>query len=140
MPLRKYMERRINMTDTSTNGGRKRNWLRFAARVLILCWVGFWGFFIVASILSEPFQTTAFVPIAIYLLFFVIPVFIAWRWERIGGVLLLLIGHAVFVVYPMVMKVSLFTVLMVYLTMAFPPLIAGLLFFISRRKSNKKRV
>ena len=76
---------------------------------------------------------------AIYLLFFVIPVFIAWRWERIGGVLFLLIGHAVFVVYPLVMSVPLVTVFFIYLTMAFPPLIAGLLFFICGRKSIKKR-
>ena len=126
------------MTDVSSRDSRKIKWIRFSARVLILCWVGFWGFFLVATLLSEPFQTTAFVPIAIYLLFFVIPVFIAWRWERIGGILFLLIGHAVFVVYPLVMSVPLITVFFVYLTMALPPLIAGLLFFISRRKSIKK--
>ena len=127
------------MTDISSRDDRRIKRLRFVARILILLWVGFWGFFLVASILSEPFQTTAFVPIGIYLLFFVIPVFIAWRWERIGGILFLLIGHAVFVVYPMVMKVSLSTILMIYLTMAFPPLIAGLLFFIYWRKSIKMR-
>jgi hypothetical protein len=127
------------MNDISTPDSRRKKLIRFVARVLTLGWVGFWGFFLVASLLSEPFQTTAFVPIAIYLLFFVIPVFIAWRWERIGGILFLLIGHVVFVVYPLVMSVPLVTVFFVYLTMAFPPLIAGLLFLIYSRKLIKMR-
>ena len=128
------------MTDVSSCDSRKRKWIRFSARVLILCWVGFWGFFLVATLLSEPFQVTAFTPMAIYLLFFIAPVFVAWRWERIGGVLLLIIGHLIMFGYPLVMSRSLSTVAMIYLTMAFPPLIAGLLFFISGRKSIKKRV
>lgn len=125
------------MTGINSHDDKKIKRIRFIARILILLWVGFWGFFLVASILCEPFQATAFTPIAIFLLFFVVPVFIAWRWERIGGILLLLIGHAVFVVYPLVMNVPLATILMVYLTMAFPPLLAGLLFFISGRKTYK---
>ncbi|MBU1707291.1 hypothetical protein KKB28_05180 [bacterium] len=127
------------MTDVSTRDWRERNWLRFAARVLILCWVGFWGFFLVGSILSEPFETGGLIPIAVYSLLFIVPVFIAWRWERIGGVLFLLIGHLVLLGYPLLASEALTTVITVYLTMAFPPLIAGLLFFISGRKSIRMR-
>ena len=113
--------------------------MRFFARLVILLWVGFWGFFLVASLLSEPFQKGGLVPIAIYLLFFIIPIFIAWRWEIIGGILFLLTGITVLIGYPLVMRASLFTVLMIYLTMALLPLIAGLLFFIYWRKSIKKQ-
>lgn len=127
------------MTDISSRDSRKIKRIRFIARLVILLWVGFWGFFLVASILSEPFKTGGLLPMAIYLLFFVIPVFIAWRWEKTGGILFVLVGLVVLVGYPMVMNVSLSTILMIYLTMAFPPLIAGLLFFIYWRKSIKMR-
>ena len=129
------MKRKIDATDTSTHNRLGRNWLRLIARVLILCWVGFWGFFLVASLLCEPFKTGGLIPIAIYLLLFIVPVFIVWRWERIGGVLLLLIGHAILFGYPLLASKALTTVVMVYLTMAFPALISGLLFFLSGRKS-----
>lgn len=127
------------MTDISSRDSRKVKRIRFSARILILCWVGLWGFFLVGSLLFESFQTTDFIPMAIYLLFFLIPVFIAWRWEKIGGILFLLEGLIVLIGYPLLTmgaSFSIFEVLMFCLTIAFPPLIAGLLFFICGRKAR----
>ena len=130
------------MADISSRDDRRMKRIRFIARLVILIWVGFWGFFLVGSLLSESFQTTDFIPMAIYLLFFVIPVFIAWRWEKIGGILFLLEGLIALIGYPflaMGASYSILEVLIYFLTIAFPPLIAGLLFFIYWRKSTKKQ-
>jgi hypothetical protein len=53
---------------------------------------------------------------------------VAWRWEGIGGALLVLVGIAVLVAYPLLgRRMPPATILSVLATLALPPLVAGIL-------------
>ena len=110
-------------------------WLRRAARGIVLLWVAFWIYFGLASGLGEGLDwfgillhTT--VPGLLFLAF----AFIAWRWERQGGILLILLGMLITVWYPLGMGANFppSTVVFVLLTMALPPALAGLLWLVSQ--------
>ena len=63
---------------------------------------------------------------------------IAWRWQLIGGILLVLEAAIIAVVYFM-MTYSIFphsTIIFVLLTMALPPLVAGSLLLANWRRSK----
>lgn len=63
---------------------------------------------------------------------------IAWRWESMGSAILLLEGLAVGVGYPMLVagRFPVSTTAFVLLTMALPPLAAGILFLIHWKRSE----
>jgi hypothetical protein len=124
------------MAEMSASRNRGSRWMRYLAVIISLLWAGFWTFFGFASGISEGLNPVGVLHHSIFPgLLFLISALIAWRWNRIGGVLLVIEGLFVFVVYPMrFMDFPLVTILLVLATMAFPPLIAGILHIADSRK------
>jgi hypothetical protein len=102
----------------------------YTARILGILWAGFWTWFGAASGIAEgltPFGVLRYA--AVPGLVFVLLLVIAWRWEAVGGGLLVLIGILIAVAYPMLFRrLSALTIFLTDLTLALPPLLAGLLF------------
>lgn len=113
--------------------------MRYLARTVALLWAGWWVFFGLTSSLSEGLRPVdILIHAAIPGLVFVISAIIAWRWEAIGGVLLLQIGLLVLIAY-IVMAYNRFplsTITVVLLAMALPPLVAGALCCACGRRSK----
>ncbi len=106
----------------------------YAARALALLWAGFWIFFAVASSIVEPPPAGMVVRIVASGLLFLMLAVLPWRWEAAGGVFLLLTGLFFAVAYPMAyFRLPLVTRLMTVITLAGPPLAAGVLFLLHRR-------
>jgi hypothetical protein len=113
-------------------------WMRYTARALVLTWAGWWMFFGLASGTGERLSPLgvllhAAVPGGIFL----ISALIAWRWEMPGAALLIVEGLIVCAGYPLMVsgRFPLATILFVLLTMALPPVLAGLLFLAGWRRS-----
>jgi hypothetical protein len=132
------------MSQMSTPRKRGIRWMRYLAVIVALLWAGFWTFFGLASGISEGLSPVGILHHSIFPgLIFLISAIIAWRWNLVGGILLVLESLFVFVVYPMrFMDFPLITILLVLATMALPPMIAGILFIVSYKstKSLKKEV
>ncbi|HLV79624.1 MAG TPA: hypothetical protein VKT32_05055 [Chthonomonadaceae bacterium] len=117
--------------------------LRWIARILILAWACWWTFFAVASTLFEGPDSIyvtggwhkALLPCGLAALVFLGSALLAWRWEAAGAVLLIAEGLLVCLAYYPIgfLHGSLNTILFVLLTLATPPIVAGLLFFLSWR-------
>lgn len=71
-------------------------------------------------------------------LVFLVTALIAWRWQAVGGMLLLLEGLIVAVGYPWRFqgRFPLGTYVFMELTMALPPLVAGVLFLAASRMTS----
>lgn len=113
--------------------------MRYFTRILALVWAGFWIFFGLASAIEDKlsfYQTLIHISVP-GLLFFVF-VLIAWQWEKLGGILLTVIGLVIVLAYLQMAfgLVPLFTIIFVLLTMAFPPLICGPLFILEAKKTK----
>jgi endonuclease/exonuclease/phosphatase family metal-dependent hydrolase len=122
----------------SYRGDRTTTWMRYVARTLTLIWAGWWIFFGVATVLSEEFSPTGVLVLVCYTLIFLVSAAIPWFWEAIGAVALVCEGLIVLIGYPL-MTFSHFppsTILLVILTMALPPLVAGFLFLTCWHKSK----
>jgi len=118
-------------------------WAHWTARILSLAWAGFWVWFGLASGISEPTtERGKLMDVLIHTtvpgLVFLVTALIAWRWEAVGGVLLLLEGLIIAVGYPWMFhgRFPLRTYVFVELTMAVPPLVAGVLFLIASRMAT----
>jgi hypothetical protein len=112
------------------------NWIVYAARALALLWGAFWTWFGLASGIGEGLDPAGiFFHAALPGLVFLATAGLAWRWETIGGVALVLEGLLVMVAYPLMVhgRFPLATILFVELTMALPPLAAGVLFLLGGR-------
>lgn len=104
--------------------------LRKIARVLTVLWAGGWVLFGLSSGLYEGMKPTGvLLHTALPGLIFLLTAVIAWRWEVLGGKLLMFEGLLIFVIFPVIAAGSIpFTgILFVILTMALPPLVAGFL-------------
>lgn len=112
------------------------NYLRWAGRVLALAVAVFWLWWGVGSAYVEGFSWISLLAHSIPGLLILISTLVAWRWERIGGSLL--IGVAVlvtgFLLWAFIFRGGRSMVATVWFTMALPPLVAGLLFIASRRR------
>jgi hypothetical protein len=100
-----------------------------SARVLAVSWALFWVWLGFASGIAEG-ETVRGVVVhtAVPGLFFALLVVVAWRWQTLGGVLLVLAGLFAFVVYPILFhRLPPLTIFLTLLTMAVPPLVAGIL-------------
>ena len=107
------------------------DWTVVIARTLAILWSLFWVWFGVASAIFEQLDTAGrILHVAVPGLFFVALTLIVWRWEAVGGGLLLLAGVAICVAYPLLFgpRFAWQVVAMVLLTMALPPLVAGAMF------------
>jgi hypothetical protein len=106
------------------------------ARILSLAWAAWWLFFAVASGIAEGSSTSGVIMHALLgppAVAFLVVAILAWRWERLGGVLLVATGIG--------MGIAHYTMahgrfLVATLLLAIPPLIAGLLFLIVALKSR----
>jgi len=129
--------------STDRNNNRTTKWMRYAARTLALLWAGWWVFFGLASGLGEGLSPVGIlIHTALPGLVFLVSVALAWRWETVGGVVLILEGVFVLIAYPVMTydHFPLATIIFVLLTMALPPLAAGLLLLISGQKSKAPEI
>ena len=111
--------------------------MRHIARILALIWAGWWTFFGLASGLAEGVSPAGVLAhAALPGLAFLAGAAVAWRWETVGVVLLILEGLSVLVAYPIMTcaHFPLATIVFVLLTMALPPIAAGLLFLLGSRR------
>lgn len=102
---------------------------RQVALLLAALWAGWWVFFGLSSALAEEIGVGAVllhttIPGVVFLLC----VWVAWRWPRPGSRLLQGVGLLVVIFYPILAagSIPIAGILFVLLTMALPPLIAGL--------------
>lgn len=121
----------------TTNSSRPK-WLRRAGLVVGLVAAGWWVFFGIASGIGEGLDFVgALVHTALPGLIFLASVAVAWRWEPIGGVFLIVEGLFVSVAYSIVFgHCPLMTIVLVLLTMSLPLLASGVLFLLSPRKGG----
>ncbi|HDP70298.1 MAG TPA: hypothetical protein ENN38_05785 [Actinobacteria bacterium] len=121
-------------------GEKKKNIKRMVARTLGLIWALWWFLFEFLSGIEESsgfFDTLVhiFVPGGLFLII----VFIAWRWEYIGGIVLITDGLFLAVGYPYVTwgKLPFLAIFLMLLTMALPPILSGILFTLSAKEESK---
>jgi len=115
-------------------------WQRSTAWVLVIIAIVFWLWFGIGSAYVEragPFNWLMhiLVPGGIFML----TALMAWRWERIGGALFVLEGIVAlgFIVRAFLWgRFTTSTLMLMCLTLALPPLAAGILFLICWRKSR----
>ncbi len=108
--------------------------LALLARALALSWAGFWMFFFVAESWTWHTPVRAALPWVGVGLLFVLLALIPWRWERTGGLLLVVAGLSAGIAYA-VWSPPLPVATRVLTTLVFgaPPLAAGVLFLVCRR-------
>jgi hypothetical protein len=114
------------MENISHSGERWSRWLRYSARALALIWACWWTLFGLLSGAGEGYNLSGILLHAtVPGLVFLAAAVIAWRWEAIGGVLLLLAGLGTLIVFWYARTPQGF------LLLTLPPLVAGLLFLVS---------
>jgi len=102
--------------------------------------VAFWLWFGVMSAVSE---RAGWQNVVAHLLVpggvFAIIAAIAWRWRLAGAILMIAAGGAIFVVYPLIFGefFPTSTIVFVLLTMAAPPVAAGVMLFEARRLAQR---
>ncbi len=113
--------------------------LRSLGRALTLLWGLIWALFGLLSGLGEGMDVVGtVVHVTVPGLIFLATALLAWRYEKLGAAVLLAEGCIVAISYPLVFRaMSASTVIFVLLTMALPPLIAGLLFLLDWRKFHE---
>jgi hypothetical protein len=109
--------------------------LRYGARALILVWAGWWTYFGVACGIGEGMSPAGIFMHSLPGLIFLVVAGIAWRWERVGGVMLILIGLLICIGYPVMThgRFPQLTIIIVELTFGLPPLVGGCLLLARRR-------
>jgi hypothetical protein len=111
--------------------------IRKLARVLTIMWASGWILFGLSSGFYEGMTLRGvLLHTALPGLIFLLTTIVAWRWEMIGGKLLLFEGLLVLVIFPVIAAGSIpfGGILFVILTMALPPLVAGFLLRVSWQK------
>ena len=128
-----------SMTGVGDTTDRAARWIRVIARVLALLWALLWTSI---SLTSSVFTSSLFIvpapsPEQIFLRYFALHCFIAlvsvaiaWRWDGIGGVALLLAGLLSFIVWPDSMGFGWLV------AVRLPPFVAGALFLASWWRSR----
>jgi hypothetical protein len=111
---------------------QRSRWLCYSARALALIWACWWTLFGLLAGMGEGYNLLGILRHAAVpgLVFLVAAVF-AWRWEAIGGVLLLLAGLGTLVVFWFAHTPE------GLLTLTLPPLVAGLLLIASWLRARR---
>ena len=109
--------------------------LALLARALALSWAGFWIFFFIAESAWWHTPVRVALPWVGVGLLFVLLALVPWRWERTGGLLLIVVGLSAGVAYTIWSPPRLPVASRVLTTIVFsaPPLAAGILFLMHRR-------
>lgn len=118
------------------------NYLRWAGRILALAVASFWLWWGVGSAYVEGFTWVSLLAHCVPGLLILIGTLVAWKWEGIGGSLL--VGVALLVTAFLLWAISRGgyrgtyrqVAAIVWLTMALPPLLAGVLFLASWRTAR----
>jgi hypothetical protein len=110
--------------------------IRWAARVCGLVVVGIFLLILVFAFTNEEGIHAQAAPKVVLMVAAICGVGLAWRWARVGGAVLVAssvaLGLSMFQTRPMLAPVGLLLALLIY---AAPPLMAGVLFMLSRRRS-----
>ena len=114
--------------------------------IIGLVWAGLWTVFVVASAFSEGFgpitgeAIVASVVLTLGVTFLWGSLFIAWKRELVGGILLIVAGLLVIIGYPLgaTGRIDPVGIALVALFMGLPPIVAGLLFILSWRKEQRR--
>ena len=116
-------------------------WLRYAARALILVWAGWWTYFGLACGIGEGLSAAGIFMHSLPGLIFLVVAGIAWRWERVGGVVLILIGLLICIGYPVMMhdRFPQSTIIIMELTFGMPPLVVGCLLLADTPRPEAKQ-
>jgi hypothetical protein len=109
--------------------------LALSARALALSWAGFWMFVFVAESWAWHTPVRVALPWVGLGLLFVFLALVPWRWELMGGLLLVVVGLSAGVAYAIWSPPRLPVGSRVLTTVVFsgPPLAAGILFLMHRR-------
>ena len=103
--------------------------LVLAARALVLFWAVFWMFFFVVKSAVWHTPVSSALPWVGVGLLFVFSAVVPWRWEMIGGLLLIVVGLSAGVAHAIWWPSRLLTTLV----FGAPPLAAGILLLTHRR-------
>jgi hypothetical protein len=110
------------------------------AWTLIVLVTAFWLWFGIASAAAERLGSMNWighlvVPGGV----FVVTALVAWRWPVAGALLLVAEGLFVAIAYPLTFgrRFPIFTTIMVWLTMALPPALAGVLLLLDRVRPHR---
>jgi len=110
-------------------------YIRWAARVFGLSVVGVFLSILFFAFTNEDGIHAQAVPKIILLMIAICSVGVAWRWERVGGAILVAsavaLGLSMYQSYPILGPVGLLLVVLTYTPL---PLIAGILFLLSSRR------
>ena len=138
-PLFDCMGKNLIMAMTTCTLDTKRNGMRTIARTLALIWACWWVFFALANAVGERFSQQAVLIIAFFPLIFLGSAIIPRLWERTGGAVLLLEGLIILFGYPWIAynRLPLSAIIVVVLTLALPPLVAGFMFLVAGRQKSK---
>lgn len=107
-------------------------WTRYIARTIALTWALWWIFFGLASSYIEKMNFIGtLVHMAVPGFIFLISAAIAWIWESVGGIILILEGLIILIGYPLLYynRLSTQTIVFTLLILALPALIAGFCFY-----------
>ena len=121
-------------------------WMEFLARVICGLWAGFWIFFAVASS-ADDFDSRGsaslgglLIPLGLTVLLLLLAL-TAWRWVKVGRIVLPLAGLAVLFAYPIMVKgFPVSTKVLVMTTLGLPPLSAGVLLITAWRIDRISRM
>ncbi len=112
---------------------RAERWLLFLARVISGLWAGFWVFFAVGTAATD-YESRGgaslggvLIP-ASFALIILLLALTAWRWVRVGRIVLPVAGLALLIAYPLIAgHFPLSTRIFVMTTLGLPPLSSGIL-------------
>jgi hypothetical protein len=129
------------MTEVQDAKERRVKWLRYAARILGVLWALFYtlvGWSWYSMYWYDYFRFTMALIFLVVAFVAWVSIAIAWRWEGIGGVLLLVEGLLISLLslWPLTHEPGALVALAVLVALAMPPLIIGILFLVSWRKSR----
>jgi uncharacterized membrane protein len=130
------------MSTTAVLPVSNTNWLRRAARLFVIAWAFFWSYFLLANlfdnteIIPESEKTKGYMIIFSALILVWGASFFAWKKERIGGLVLLMLGIALAALYLM-FRVSNLAIGDQFVTAALLgllPIVSGVLFFLAAKR------
>jgi len=101
---------------------------RFLAGALVTLWAGFWGYFSLVSLISEPGDVLTRLKVAAFVAALLgSSLWAAWTRRRAGGIWLCVVGVGLGVANAVYFNNPPPTQLFLYVILALPPLLAGLM-------------
>jgi len=130
------------------NNRRTKKWIQYTARVVSIIFVDWWLLFGLVSIIVAGFTFKGFLIFIVVPLLFLASVIIAWRREKIGGILLIIESLLLIFWFIWPSLIAYFqrntSIYMVFYALfrkfpfAYPSLIAGILFIINSVNLRKE--